>query len=236
MRSGQHPVQPEPHPTHRVAGLREVDRGGGVGGVEQLGVNLCLSEFVDELEHRLVLFKREGRIGVGDRKVREQPLEGETVVVVNAASDLERLDGPRTDAVHASIELEVDRVRDRSRRFRSLCECVDELDPIRGGSKGIGHDDVDLVERRLGEHEDRSVDIGLPQSDAFLDEGDGEKLGATAHRSLRHGDIPMPVRVGLHHGTQGCRCDVRGEQLGIVLDRVKVDFDPGRAHTAPDSG
>ena len=138
----------------------------------------------------------------------------------------DRGDGVRMgpDALHAGVDLEMDRqpiglVRRRAHRGtrRVYTVGVKPCSTIVRGRFG----------RLLGQHEDRCVDAGLAQLDAFGDT-------SATHRPSRSGrergspdrDRAVAVAVGLDDRPHRGRGDGGPQHLDVVRDRVEIDLGP----------
>ena len=171
LRAGPKPVQTQSDTAQVVPRSLEIQRCRGVRGVQQPWVNALFLQSLDEARESVVLPCRERRIGVRNREVGEDTLEGEAVVGFDHACDLERFDGASTDTVHPGIELQMHRIWQRCRVLRNVGEQFDERGPIRRWCETVGNDEPDLLQGRFGQHEDRHIDVCLPEPNTLLDEG-----------------------------------------------------------------
>ena len=96
-----------------------------------------------------------------------------------------------------------------------------------------GHDVV-LDERlhaldgRLRKYEDRPLNAGAAQLEAFLHRGDGELIGPGGVHRVDTADRPVAVGIGLDHAHHA---DAAGEaaleRRRVAPQRREVDLDPG---------
>ena len=144
----------------------------------------------------------------------------------DGSSHGESLDGCCSDTVHACVEFEMHCVGCRRGLLRGTGNRIGELNAVDRWCQLIPDNVIRVRERGLREDEDWHVDVGLPQADALFNEGHGEPRGTAANCGLRDRYIPMSVSVSLHDRTQLRRADCREELLHVVLDSVKIDFNP----------
>ena len=225
--NGRDAVDADPGAHEVVARVREGERSRGVGRVHDLGPVPATGEpgahFVEALE----LLARVGILGlVGDREVRPQPLELELAVRVDQFRERVGGLGCRADAVHAGVDLEMNRKRRRVALDHRLGQRLDTGRGVHGRREPRRHDRGGRGRDRLGEHEDRCVDAGLAQLDALFDEGHAEHRSSGFDRRPSRRDRAVPVAVGLHDREHSGRCRDRAELGNVVAKRREIDLRP----------
>ncbi len=150
------------------------DRTSGIRHVRERHQDVLGADETHDLVERRELAAREVVVWfVLDRAVREDAAEHELGPPVDRPRESEGLVGAASDAVHPSVDLEVQRPDGRARRAEHCTQrLLDAVERVDGRLEVVLERSFHRIERRLGEHDDPRGDALVAQRDALFDERD----------------------------------------------------------------
>ena len=105
-------------------------------------------------------------------------------------------------------------------------EGVDVTHRVRSRNESVGQQFVELVQRLFGQHENRVLDTGSAEFNAFLNESDAQPIGSGRESCLGGRDRTMAVTVGFDDGEEFRIADRSLQDAGVVTDRRGAHLDP----------
>ena len=234
-RAGQIAVEPEPGADHVVARAGEGHRACRVRRVEHRrrhpGPGQGGHDRVETVELRLGVGHVAGLEPVGHRQVGPHARQLERRRRHHGGGQLGQLLGWRADAVHAGVDLEVDRrAAPPPGRFGG--------DGGNGGARverrrePVGQRGLHRVGAALAQQQDGRRDPVLAQLDALVDQRHRQLRRPAGQRGPGHCRATVAVTVGLHDRAEPGRGGQGGQDRRVVRDRGQVDFGPGRTRAA----
>ena len=230
FRAGLVAVQANAQAHHVEAHVGVADGGGGVRAVHDTGVDARRAQPLDGLDVAFRLDMEVERFRAIRRgEVREHALKLERAMEADLVHEVHHFVPAHADAVHARVDGQMIR-RAQPHGVCSLRILDGELGRVHRRHDLVGKQQRDSAGRRLGKHENRSVDQAFAQFDALVDRGDAQVIGAGVQRRLRNAHRTVAVCVCLHNGHHvTTRADHLLDGGGVVADGVQVDFQPGPA-------
>ena len=135
-----------------------------------------------------------------------------------------------SEAVHAGVELDVDRIVGFSVPAYRFGERLQRRSAVNLRFEPVVEHQVEAV--RIGvQHDDRHRDARLAQRDALVGESDGQKVDALPLEQVRHFERAAAVSCGLDHGHHPFAGTQQSPEIvQVVLHAVEIDFQHGRVN------
>ena len=214
---------------HVVLVLREALNAGGIEDVAHGPVADPVHDALGVPIEEVELGRREGVLLRVFRhaQVREDRLDLHFGMRVQEFDECGNLRGHEAQAVHAGIQLDVDRVIPQALADQIGAESVEGFQV---GDAGLhpGLDDLRIEVRAGGEDDDREADTVLAELQALDRIGDGKVVGARPlhHRGELHGAVA--VRIRLDENQQFRRRVQQGSEITVVAyATAQVQLQPG---------
>jgi hypothetical protein len=164
---------------------------------------------------------------VGHGEVGEEPFELELAVLADDPGQVEGGVGVTAHPVHAGVDLQVHVEGVHHPGVgHGFGQGVDGPAAVDHGGEAPVDDRLGGARRRLGQQQDRRIDTGFAQLDAFLHQRHAEPGGARLEGGEGHCDRAVPVAVRLHDRHEPGRAGPVGEERGVVADGVQIDLRP----------
>ncbi len=161
---------------------------------------------------------------ISSSEMREDRSDADRILVLDYRDQQREIFSLEASAVHACVELDVDRIILEIVAFGLIDDSSQELERADLRLKVVFEEMVKRRKHRV-EDKDRSLDAGLADLHTLVRESNRDIVNPEMLQSLRHLDRAAAVGRSLHHAHQfSFLLDLRAEIGKIVEQSVEVDF------------